>query len=207
MGLSAREIRLIEVLLRNPQGLTVGGIADRLNVSARTVHRDLQPVSDFLGSHDLTLVRQSGRGVSVEGTAEAREQALESLRETGPTALGPEDRQRSLLSTLLAANRPIKLRALASGLKVAIGTVSRDLDEMEQGLSKFTLSLVRRRGYGVEISGREDNRRRAMRRLISQNLDDVTLLPYFRESGEQGRNPIVRKSCGPRDGSVDGSDR
>lgn len=179
MGLSAREIRLIEVLLRHPQGLTANGIADRLGVSVRTVHRDLQPASEFLGSHELALVRQSGRGMSVEGTAEAREQALESLHEMGPVSLPPHERQLSLLSALLVANQPIKLRALASRLKVAIGTVTRDLDEMEQWLSEFGLRLVRKRGYGVEISGSEGDLRRAIRELISRNLDETALLSHL----------------------------
>ena len=48
MGLPIREIRLIEVLLRHPEGLTADDLADRLEVSARTVHRELQPASKFL---------------------------------------------------------------------------------------------------------------------------------------------------------------
>ncbi|CAN5754173.1 mannitol operon transcriptional activator MtlR [soil metagenome] len=183
MELSAREIRLIEVLLRHPRGLTASGIADRLGVSARTVHRDLQTASDFVGSHDLTLLRQSGRGVSVDGAPEARKRALESLDDMGPVSLPPHDRQLSLLSVLLAANQPIKLRALASRLKVAIGTVRRDLDEIENLLTEFGLTLVRKRGYGVEISGREDNRRQAIRHLISENLDETGLLTHLQERG------------------------
>ena len=190
MGLSVREIRLIEVLLRHPQGLTASGIADRLGVSARTVHRDLQPASSFLGSHDLTLVRRSGRGVSVEGDPEARERVLEVLRGMGPVSLPPPERQRSLLSALLVADQPIKLRALASGLKVAIGTVSRDLDEVEPWLSKFGLFLVRKRGSGVEVFGKEGDRRRAVHRLISQNLDDVALLPYLQEPEERAGDSL-----------------
>ena len=185
MGLSAREIRLIEVLLRHPNGLTAAGIADRLNVSARTVHRDLQPASDFLGSHSLKLVRQSGRGVRVEGPPEARGKAIEHLHEMGPVSLPPHERQLSLLSVLLMAQQPIKLRALASRLKVAIGTVSRDLDEMEGWLTAFGISLVRKRGSGVEISGREGDRRRAIRHLISQNLDETALLAHLQDLEER----------------------
>ena len=196
MGLSAREIRLIEVLLRHPNGLTAGGIADRLNVSTRTVHRDLQPASNFLGSHDLRLVRQSGRGVSVEGSSEALEQALDSLREMGPVSLPPHERQLSLLSVLLMAEQPIKLRALASRLKVAIGTVSRDLDEMEGWLAEFGLSLVRKRGSGVEISGREGDRRRAIRHLISENLDETALLSHLQELEEKAGTSSSERAAG-----------
>lgn len=167
--------------MRHPGGLTADGAAQRLDVSARTVHRDLRPVSDFLGSQGLTLVRQSGRGLSVEGTPEAREGALEALRGMGSVGLPPRERQLSLLGTLLAARQPIKLRALASGLNVVVGTVGRDLDETEQWLSEFGLSVVRKRNYGVEISGTEGDRRQAMSQLVFQNLDETVLLPHPNE--------------------------
>ena len=184
MELSAREIQVIEVLLRHSEGLTAGDIASRLDVSARTVHRDLQPASEFLGSRGLTLVKQSGRGLRVEGTAEAREQTLEALRKAGSSVLTPEGRRLSLLRTLLGADEPIKLRALASGSKVSVGTVSRDLDEVEDWLAGLGLSLLRKPGYGVEVLGTETERRRAMSRLILENLDEAALLPRLEAPGE-----------------------
>ncbi len=193
MGLSDREMLLIEILLRHPEGLTAEGIADRLGVSARTVHRDLQPAADFLDSHGLTLLRQAGRGVSVEGAPTSRERALDALHSMGSAGHAPEERRLSLLRILLAAGRPIKLRALASGLKVAVGTVSRDLDEIEEWLSEFRLSLLRKRGYGVEVVGTESDRRQAMSRLIFQSLDETELLLRPRESGEQAGAPYSER--------------
>jgi mannitol operon transcriptional activator len=184
MELSAREIQLIEVLLRYPEGLTAGDIASRLGVSARTVHRDLQPISEFLGPRGLTLVKQSGRGLSVEGTAEAREQTLEALREADPSVLTPEGRRLTLLRTLLGADEPIKLRALASESNVSVGTVSRDLDEVETWLADFGLSLLRKPGYGVEVLGSETDLRRAMSRMILENLDETALLPITETPGD-----------------------
>lgn len=176
MDLSVREIRLIEVLLRHPEGLTVGDLAGRLDVSARTVHRDLQSAEDFLASRDLTLIKRAGWGVKVEGTTPTRERALDTLREARSSALTTEERQLLLLGSLLASGEPIKLRALASRSKVSIGTVGRDLDELEDWLSGFGLSLLRKRGYGVEILGPEEDRRRAMSHLVLQNLDEVEFL-------------------------------
>jgi mannitol operon transcriptional antiterminator len=175
---------LVEVLLRHPDGLTAGDIADQLSVSARTVHRDLQAASDFFDSHGLTLVRQAGRGISVKGTPETREQVLEALQDVRSSELTSEERQVSLLRTLLASDQPIKLRALASRLEVSVRTVSRDLDEVEDWLADFRLSLLRRRGYGVEVLGKEGDRRRAMSRVILQNLDESAFLSLPQEPGE-----------------------
>ena len=181
MGLSAHEIELIGALLRHPEGLTVADLADRLGVSARTVHRDLQSASEFLGSRDLTLVRQAGRGVRVEGTTGARDRALEDLHDMDAAAPTPEERRVSLLRKLLVSDEPVKLRALASGVKVSVGTVSRDLDGMENWLADLDLSLLRKPGYGVEVRGTEADLRQAMSRLILENLDEAALLPRPQE--------------------------
>ena len=177
MGLSVHEIELIGALLRHPEGLTVADLADRLGVSARTVHRDLQTASVFLDPRGLTLVRRAGRGVRVEGTNGARDQALEDLRDVASAALSPEERRVSLLRRLLGSDEPIKLRALASGLKVSVGTVSRDLDGVEAWLADLGLSLLRKPGYGVEVVGTEADLRQAMGRLILENRDEAALLP------------------------------
>jgi mannitol operon transcriptional antiterminator len=184
MGFPIREIRLIEVLLRHPESLTADNLADRLGVSARTVHRDLQSASKFLASHDLTLVRQAGRGINVEGPASARAQALEALSKMRSLALTPEERRVSLLGILLGSSEPIKLRALASRSKVSVGTVSRDLDEAENWLTPFGLSLLRKRGSGVQVLGAEDDRRQAMSQLFLQDLDEAAFLSSPEESCE-----------------------
>ena len=176
MGLPIREIRLIEVLLRHPEGVTADGLADRLGVSARTVHRDLQPASEFLAARDLTLVRRAGLGIKVEGPDSARTRALEALSHMRSLAPTPEERRSSLLGMLLGSSEPIKLRALANRSKVSVGTVSRDLDDAEDWLSALGLSLLRKRGYGVQVLGAEDDRRKAMSQLILQDLDEAALL-------------------------------
>ena len=183
MGLTIREIRLIEVLLRHPGGLTADDLADRLDVSARTVHRDLQPAGEFLASYDLTLVRQAGRGINVEGPDAARARALEAAEKMRSEALTPEERRASLLGMLLGSDEPTKLRALASRSKVSVGTVGRDLDEAEEWLAAYGLSLVRKRGSGVQVVGAEDDRRQAMSGLILQDLDEAAFLSDPEGSG------------------------
>ncbi|CAA9426622.1 MAG: Mannitol operon activator, BglG family [uncultured Rubrobacteraceae bacterium] len=196
MGLTIREIRLIEVLLRHPEGLTADDLADELGVSARTVHRDLQPASEFLASHDLTLVRQAGRGINVEGAPSARARALEASNKMRSEAPTPEERRTSLLGMLLGSDEPIKLRALASRSKSSIGTVSRDLDGAEEWLAAFGLSLLRKRGSGVRVLGAEEDRRQAMSQLVLQDLDEAAFLSGPGSSGGPPAGPTDLVSAG-----------
>jgi mannitol operon transcriptional antiterminator len=189
MGLTIRETRLIEALLRHPQGMTADDLADRLGVSARTVHRDLRPAGDFLASHDLKLVRQAGRGISVEGDPSARARALEASDLLRSGELTPEERRSSVLGMLLGSDGPIKLRALASRSKVSVGTVGRDLDEAEEWLAAYRLSLVRKRGYGVEVVGFEDDRRQAMSQLVLEDLDEAAFLSGPDDTDEPHEGP------------------
>ena len=184
MVLPLREIRLVEALLRHPEGLTADSLADRLGVSARTIHRDLQSASGFLASHDLTLVRRAGWGVKVEGPEPLRTRTLEELQEMRSLAHTPEERKVSLLGMLLGSNEPIKLRALASRSKISVGMVSRDLDEAEDWLAAYGLSLLRKRGSGVQVLGAEDDFRRAMSQLVLQDLDEAAFLSNPEESGD-----------------------
>jgi mannitol operon transcriptional antiterminator len=76
------------------------------------------------------------------------------------------------------------LRALASRSKASVGAVSRDLDEAEEWLASFGLSLMRKRGYGVQVLGAEDDRRLAMSQLILESLDEAAFLSYPEGPGE-----------------------
>lgn len=182
--------------MRHPEGLTADGLAERLDVSARTVHRDLRTVSEFLESYGLALVRRAGLGLKVEGAAQAWARALESLSESQYSAYTPEERRRYLLVTLLGSDEPIKLRALASRLKVAVGTIGRDLDEVEEWLEGFGLSLLRRPGYGLEVLGAESGVRQALSRLILGNLDETSLL-------SESHTPALERVFGRLMGVID----
>jgi mannitol operon transcriptional antiterminator len=92
---------------------------------------------------------------------------------------------------LLGSDEPIKLRALASRSKVSIGTVGRDLDEAEEWLAAYGLSLVRKRGYGVQVVGAEDDRRQAMSGLILQDLDEAAFLSGEGSGGEPAETSSV----------------
>ncbi|GAA0352859.1 BglG family transcription antiterminator [Bacillus horti] len=180
--ISARERKILDYLLDKPDEVTVKDLADQIDVSVRTIHRDLKGVEDIVNEYDLRLIKKSGVGIKVEGKAEHIRNLKMFLFNASHNEYTPEERQTVILCALLETNErePVKLVALAHELNVTIATISNDLSKLQEKLNGFGLILIRRRGYGVGISGSESSKRRAMSSLISKNIDEFEFLSFVR---------------------------
>lgn len=182
MYISARERQILEILLTEKDEITVKDLADQLGVSPRTVHRDLKNVEDILKEYELTLQKKSGVGVQIAGEKNKVHELELYLFNLFRTEYTPDERQTIILCELLESKGPVKLFGLANDLNVTIATVSADLTKLEERLYTSGLALIRKRGYGVEIKGDEGAKRRAMRHLISEYLDESEILSFAREN-------------------------
>lgn len=182
MYISARERQVLEILLTEKEEMTVKDLADKIGVSGRTVHRDLKNIEDILAEYELTLLKKAGVGVQISGDPEKIHQLELFLFNLFHTEYTPDERQTIILCELLETKGPVKLLGLANDLNVTIATVSTDLSKLEDKLESFGLSLIRKRGYGVELEGDEAAKRRAMRYLISAHLDESEILSLARET-------------------------
>jgi mannitol operon transcriptional antiterminator len=191
MYISARERQILEILLTEANELTVKDLADKIGVSGRTVHRDLKNVEDILEEYELTLQKKSGVGIQVTGEKSKIRELELFLYNLYHTEYTPDERQTMILCSLLETNGPVKLLGLANDLNVTIATVSNDLTKLEESLQTFGLSLTRRRGYGVEIEGSEGAKRRAMRSLISEYLDESEILSLAKENIQKRSNQQI----------------
>ncbi|MDQ0202014.1 BglG family transcription antiterminator [Neobacillus ginsengisoli] len=191
MYISARERQILEILLTESNELTVKDLADKIGVSGRTVHRDLKNVEDILEEYNLILQKKSGVGIQITGDKTKIRDLEMFLFNLYHTEYTPDERQTMILCTLLESNEPVKLLGLANDLNVTIATVSNDLTKLEDSLKSFGLSLIRRRGYGVEIEGSETAKRKAMRSLIAENLDESEILSLAKENIQKRSNQQI----------------
>ena len=182
MYISARERQILEILLNEKDELTVKELADKIGVSGRTIHRDLKNIEDIVEEYQLSLQKKSGVGVQIIGDKKNIQELELFLFNLYHTEYTPDERQTVILCELLESSEPVKLLGLANDLSVTIATVSNDLTKLEEYIRKFGLSLIRKRGYGVEISGTEDAKRRAIRNVISEYVDESEILNLARES-------------------------
>lgn len=180
--ISGRERKIVEILLDAEQALTIKQLAADLDVSERTIQRDLRNVEGILYDHHLQLSRKTGQGLRVFGEETDKQNLQLILANVKHTDFTPGERQAMMLLTLLEANQPIKLFRLANELKVTIATVSNDLDQVEETLLKFRLVLQRRQGYGVKVEGNEADKRSAISYLFTKHVDEFSFVSLLKEN-------------------------
>ncbi|QPA32339.1 BglG family transcription antiterminator [Thermaerobacillus caldiproteolyticus] len=182
MYISARERKILDILLSHDKGITVGELAQQLNVSNRTVHRDLKGIECILGDYNLQLIKKAGVGIQVTGDEDRKKELQIHLFHLSHTEYTPEERQIIILITLLEAIEPVKLLSLANDLNVTVATISNDLDKISEKIEKHGLSLIRKRGYGVEIAGAELAKRAMMSELLLNHFNEYEFLSLMKES-------------------------
>ncbi|WP_276318856.1 BglG family transcription antiterminator [Longirhabdus pacifica] len=180
--ISARERKIMELLVFKPEKTTVKELSKELDVSSRTVHRDLKGVEHILNQFGMRLDKKAGAGIKLIGETERKDKLQRYLLNISHNEYTQEERQMVILSSLLSTSEPIKLLSLANELDVTIATISNDLNKIEEQLHAFGLTLLRKRGYGVEIVGDESAKRKFMSKNINDNLNEFELISLIKDS-------------------------
>lgn len=180
MHISYRSRMILDILIREPLEITLHDIAKEVNVSSRTIQRELFSVEQILAEYDLTLHKKSGVGIQIIGDSEKIKSLKKDLMDLSTVEYTAEERKILMLSELLTASNPIKLISLAIDYKVTISVITHDLDDLELWLRQYNLYLIRKRGYGVELTGTEISIRNAIIDHILTNINEFELLSMIK---------------------------
>ncbi|MGC4377638.1 BglG family transcription antiterminator [Fictibacillus sp. Mic-4] len=196
MYITSREKTIIELIIKTSGKHTASSISGYLNVSVRTVHRDLKSIEKILKKFGLQLNRNTNEGLSIEGKNEQIFRLMQHLAGIQPIDRTPKERKLLLLLSLLKEEGTHKIQVLANELDVSISTLTADLEELSEWLMNFHVRLKKKRGVGVQIDGTERDKRKALATFIlvhfneelfesivlmeKGNYPDERILHYFR---------------------------
>ncbi|MBL4934450.1 BglG family transcription antiterminator [Clostridium sp. YIM B02515] len=181
--ITLRQKEILEKICSEYKYITISKIAEGLSISARTVLRELPNIDKWLEPYNCCLDKKSGLGIRLNGSMEARRDVLDNLEEEKELkSYTPKERQIIIISELLQNREPVKIYSFTKLLKVTEGTVSNDLDKIEEWLLKYNLKLIRKPGLGVYIEGQEDSIRRAIINLFYENIDESQLVDLIKEN-------------------------
>lgn len=184
MNLTLRQRKILQILIDEQHEVTLAYIANVIQVSIRTVHRELVPLSRNLArDYGLRIQARPGLGLRLLGDDEALKRCRTDLQDSIPSDTSPEERQRMLCFLLLETNEAVKLSALAEDLYTSVLVVRHDLDALQSWFALQGLQLTLRKGMGLRLEGSERQKRESLVMLLWEQFGEVGMLSLLRSDG------------------------
>lgn len=161
--------------------LSLRGLSQQIDVSERTIMREVSSINDWLKKYKLRISESGGKLV-----LSGNQQDIETIRmlfDRIPPLwlLNQEQRQVLITAQLLLAKEPIKSAYFGCQFNVVEGTIIFYLDKIEGWLNAKNLKLIRRRGYGLEVIGSDWSKRNAFAELLYHYKSISELLTFLYE--------------------------
>lgn len=162
--------------------LNVKELSKRIDVSARTILREIASMNIILEKSNIKIVVKNG-SLIISGKDKEINILNQSLGVIPKQWLLTQE-QRMLLITaeLLLSDEPYKSSFFSYQLNVVEGTISLYMDKIKQWLAVRNLSFNRKNGYGILVIGSEWNKRNALIELIYEYKPVEELLAYVYET-------------------------
>ena len=180
--LTARQRDIVRILAKTAgKPVPVGAVSEKLNVSSRTILRELPAIEHWLDENDFTFIRKPGVGLSIEVGPESI-QLLVVLLDIGPawSYISQKERRRQILGELLFVREPVKSTVFLSRFQISEGTLAKDLDALEEWLSGYQVHIQRRPGIGIFVEGTETAYRQAIANAALEFMDNGEILKMLR---------------------------
>lgn len=154
------EDRLVLILnqIQNKNFITLTEIAEKLNVSTRTVRNDIKLLNDIFGDSAFIDGEQGSYRLYIIDIDSFEEKREEILRYNGYLD-SPKKRMAYIFKTLLKSSSPYIIDELAYEMNVGRSTVNGDIKKLNEILSSYELYIEGKANSGIILSGSELNKR------------------------------------------------
>lgn len=192
MFVTVREKSIIELVTRMSAKHTVNSLATYLDVSARTIQRDLKSVDKLLEQFGLVMKRNAADALFIDGNNEKIYRLMQKLAASSAPEATPEEKKLRLLVILMEEGAFFKKQVLSNQLGISTTTLTSYLDELGNWLRKFSVTLSRQRGVGVEVAGEEAHKRHALAAyLLIHFYEELIESLYYLQQGKTQDDKVL----------------
>jgi len=152
---------ILAILACSSKPVTCKNLAEQLDISERTLRKELAPLKRWASSRGIGLLVKPRVGVLLradEKTLSALKEAKPRLREFSQA----KSRVPYILWRILLEDDPVQLEDLASALSVSRNTLRKDLTKVRQWLESRGIKLMRCKEGAIVIECSEWSRRMAL---------------------------------------------
>ena len=146
-------------LLNQQQSLTSQELAEKLEVSSKTIRNDIKKLNEEIKENGAIIISKPNAGmflsVTDKGIFTDYLKSMNTLNDTNDIPNNSQERIDYILDKLLKGEEFIKKEDLAEELFVSLSCLTQDLKEVKKELDDYNLSLEHKPNYGFRIKGEE----------------------------------------------------
>ncbi len=185
ISLTTRQRDLLRHLLESEGTIVIAELASDMSLSPRQVTYGMKGVRSWLEQRGIPIRITPGIGIELICTSSKRDSLLEELQfgEKYELVLSAGQRRQLIALQLLTNNEPTVLNEFQTVIQVSRTTILKDIEDVENWLNQFNISIVRRPNLGTWIEGGEWKIRQALTALLwSENYfdDPIFLMNHVR---------------------------
>ncbi|WP_238916204.1 BglG family transcription antiterminator [Clostridium sp. YIM B02555] len=188
-SLTPRQQFILNTVL-NEETFNIKRLHKDLDISERTILREISSINKRLKKNSVTIFNDENMNLSISGKKENIEDIKKSLEIVPiPWLFSKEQRQVVIICELLVSKEPLKASYFSHKFNVVMGSISLDIDSIEERLISKNLCVIRKRSYGISIQGSEWNKRNALVELIFEFKPFEDLLAFLYD---EKVDPIIK---------------
>lgn len=185
-----REKLILQILLKNiGEALSIKEIAKATKIKERTLYREIKNLETSLERLGIELVKEKSRYI-LKGNVSSLDS---SLFETNfeDYAYSTETRL-TLILCFLILNEDTSIKDISEKLILSYNTVATTIATIEKILSDYKLTLIRKKGQGIEIEGKEVDRRVLLISLLCNEISDEEFFTRLNSRDILSSNPFIK---------------
>ena len=185
-----REKLILQILLKNiGEALSIKEIAKATKIKERTLYREIKNLEDSLQRLRIELVKEKSRYI-LKGNVSSLDS---SLFETNfeDYAYSTETRL-TLILCFLILNGDTSIKDISEKLMLSYNTVASTITTIEKILFDYKLTLIRKKGQGIEIEGKEVDRRVLLISLLCNEISDEEFFTRLNNRDILSSNPFIK---------------
>ena len=191
MLISDRSKEIIEILMNANGPLTVSALAKKLNVTERTIYRQVPEVTQIMESYDLTLDNSSGKGFMIFGSLYNIKRLNSAFEEVkSEQNYSSKERVDIILLTLLNEDDYIKTQSLAIDMNTSSQTIRNDYHSLKEKLQGHNVTFETKKSEGVRLTGLEIPKRHLFVNVLLQNITPDTFFDWVKNDNFRP-NPFI----------------
>ncbi len=148
-----REKVILNELYKSRGYTTVSDLAEKCNVTSRTVINDLDDIKSTLSKSNIKLITKPRVGVIIQVPDDEKDTFEKEINISKGiiNPVSPEERVMYIVKTLIESDGLVTCDEIARKLYVSKSTVTKDFEKVEKHLKKYGASLYKKQKHGTRI--------------------------------------------------------